>query len=115
MWCNDGKHQLPFEHCSQTALGQDSLWVGDNFGNLGAADLIADFDATERQVDKADYTPTGGCLVLVSVSGRSSPVASIIKLRRRVYAVVQSHVGIYQSTETYKALYDGIKTTSSSL
>ena len=66
------KRQLPFEHCSQTTLGQDSFWVGDNFGTLGAADLIADFDATERQVDKADYTPTGGCLVLVSVSGRSS-------------------------------------------
>ena len=72
MWCNDGKHQLPFEHCSQTTLGQDSLWVGDFFGTLGAADLVADFDATERQVDKVEHAPTGGCLVLVSVSGRAS-------------------------------------------
>ena len=44
----------------------------DNIGTLGAADLIADIDATERQVDKVEHAPTGGCLVLVSISGRSS-------------------------------------------
>ena len=50
----DWIHQMTFKHWSSATMGQDSSWMGDNFGTAGTdgTDLI--INAAKRQVDRVE-------------------------------------------------------------
>ena len=62
------KHQFPFAYWISAIFGQDSTWMVNSFGTPGAAGMVAEITAANRQVVSLELCTTSGGIVLVSIS-----------------------------------------------